>query len=54
MVAASTYRGNSCSKGKDGFGRRDVEDVVNLSKVLPHFSKADTSHLGMMGLAGEG
>lgn len=49
VVAATTYRGNSKSSGKDEFGGGDVNDIQNLIAVLPSFEMIDTNRLGMYG-----
>lgn len=51
VVIASTYRGNSCSKGNDEFGGADVNDVLNLMNALGEIPYADTSRIGMYGFS---
>ena len=49
VVAASQYRGADGGEGHDEFGGRDVDDVMNLLRVLDHEQHADTSRLGIFG-----
>jgi dipeptidyl aminopeptidase/acylaminoacyl peptidase len=49
VVVASNYRGDGISEGKDEFGGKDVNDVINLIEILPEIEGADTSKIGMYG-----
>ena len=49
VCIASQYRGNGGSEGKEEFGGRDVNDVLNLIPCLDHIRQADTSRIGMFG-----
>lgn len=49
IVIASQYRGCGGSEGKDEFGGSDIEDVVNLYKILKDYPRADTEKIGMYG-----
>jgi dipeptidyl aminopeptidase/acylaminoacyl peptidase len=49
VVVGSQYRGNDGGEGKEEFGGREVNDVVNLIPFLGYVSKADTSRIGMYG-----
>jgi dipeptidyl aminopeptidase/acylaminoacyl peptidase len=49
IVVGSQYRGNDGGEGKEEFGGKDVNDVVNLIPLLSKIDKADTSRIGMYG-----
>ena len=49
VVAASQYRGNAGGEGKEEFGGKDVNDVLNLIPLFNNLSYADTSKIGMYG-----
>jgi dipeptidyl aminopeptidase/acylaminoacyl peptidase len=49
VVAASQYRGNAGGEGKEEFGGRDVDDVLNLIKLLNSLPQADAKRIGMYG-----
>lgn len=49
VVIASQYRGNDGGEGKEEFGGKDVNDIVNLIPLLSKVDKADTSRIGMFG-----
>lgn len=49
VVAASQYRGNSGSEGKEEIGGSDVNDVLNLIPTLNEIENADTSRIGIEG-----
>lgn len=49
VVAGSQYRGNAGGEGKEEFGGRDVNDVLNLIPLFVNEQKADTSRIGMFG-----
>ncbi len=49
IIIASQYRGNSGSMGKDEFGGKDVNDVLNLIPIVKEIPQSDTSRIGMYG-----
>jgi dipeptidyl aminopeptidase/acylaminoacyl peptidase len=49
VVIASQYREGGNSEGKDEFGGKDVDDVLQLIDVLEEIEKADTNKIGMYG-----
>ncbi len=49
VCIASQYRGNGGSEGKEEFGGKDVNDILNLIPCLSTIDKADTSRIGMWG-----
>jgi dipeptidyl aminopeptidase/acylaminoacyl peptidase len=49
IVIASQYSGCGRSQGKDTFGGSDIEDVLNLQKILEVYDRADESRIGMLG-----
>lgn len=50
VVVASQYRGSSDGgEGKEEYGGKDVNDVMNLVPLLSQSLKADTSRIGMYG-----
>jgi dipeptidyl aminopeptidase/acylaminoacyl peptidase len=49
VVIASQYRGNDGGEGKEEFGGKDVDDVLNLIPALTQLPKADTTRIGMEG-----
>jgi len=49
VAAATQYRGNGGSEGRDEFGGGDLNDVLNLLPVLRQTSGVDTNRIGMMG-----
>lgn len=49
VIAASQYRGNGGSEGQEEYGGADINDVMNLKKVLAQTPIADTSRIGMFG-----
>lgn len=51
VVAATNYRGNSGSQGKEEFGGKDVNDITNLIESLHFIKSADTSKVGLFGIS---
>ena len=51
IVAATNYRGNSGSEGKEQFGGEDVNDIFNLIDALGQVEGADTSSVDLFGLS---
>jgi len=49
VVVGSQYRGNDGGEGKEEFGGKDVNDILNLLPLLAQVSSADTSRIGMFG-----
>jgi len=49
VVVASQYRGNAGGEGKEEFGGKDIDDVLNLFPLLSNVENADTSRIGMEG-----
>ena len=49
IIVASQYRGNDGGEGKEEFGGRDINDVLNLIPLLSKMTQADTSRIGMFG-----
>lgn len=49
VVIASQYRGNDGGEGKEEFGGKDVNDVINLIPVFEKLPKADTARIGIEG-----
>lgn len=49
IVIATQYSGCGGSEGKDEHGGSDLNDVLNLKKILNKHPRADASHIGMFG-----
>ncbi|WP_411030450.1 alpha/beta hydrolase family protein [Spongiimicrobium sp. 3-5] len=49
VVVASQYRGNGGGEGKEEYGGRDINDVLNLIPLLESQPNVDASKLGMLG-----
>lgn len=49
IVIATQYRGVDGGEGTEEFGGKDLNDVLNLTKVLEQLPKADTSRIGLQG-----
>lgn len=49
VIIASQYRGNGGSEGREEFGGKDVNDVLNLLDVLAEVELANTEKVGMYG-----
>ncbi len=49
VVLASQYRGNAGGEGKDEFGGRDVNDVLNLIPLADEIESANTTIWGIEG-----
>ena len=49
VVITTQYSGNGGSEGTDEFGGKDLEDVLNLYKVLQTYPLADVTKIGMYG-----
>jgi dipeptidyl aminopeptidase/acylaminoacyl peptidase len=51
VVIASQYRGNDGGEGKEEFGGKDLNDVLNLIPALSQLPNADTSRIGIEGIS---
>ncbi|MDI3320897.1 alpha/beta hydrolase family protein [Pinibacter soli] len=51
VVVGSQYRGNDGGEGKEEFGGKDIDDVMNLIPLLASISNADTSRMGIYGVS---
>lgn len=49
VVVASQYRGNGGGEGREEFGGKDINDVLNLLPCLSQIPQADTTRVGIMG-----
>lgn len=49
ITVASQYRGNGGGEGKEEFGGKDVDDVLNLIPFFDNLAGADTSRIGVFG-----
>ncbi len=49
VVIAGNYRGGGGSEGRDEYGGRDINDVLNLIEVLEEIEGADIDRIGMYG-----
>ena len=49
VIVASQYRGNAGGEGKEEFGGKDVNDVLNCMPLLNNLPQADTARMGMFG-----
>jgi len=49
VVAASQYRGNDGGEGKEEFGGKEVNDVLNLIPLFDNVKNTDTSKMGIYG-----
>ena len=49
VVIASQYRGNGGSEGKEEYGGKEINDVLNLIPLLAEIPEADTEKIGMFG-----
>jgi dipeptidyl aminopeptidase/acylaminoacyl peptidase len=49
VIIASQYSGNDGSEGKDEFGGKDLDDVLNLKLVIDELDEADSTNIGMLG-----
>jgi dipeptidyl aminopeptidase/acylaminoacyl peptidase len=51
VLIASQYRGNSGGEGREEFGGKDVDDVLNLIPLAKSLPFADPSRIGMLGFS---
>jgi dipeptidyl aminopeptidase/acylaminoacyl peptidase len=49
VVITTQYSGNAGSEGKDEMGGSDIEDVLNLQKILKKYLRANAKKIGMYG-----
>jgi len=49
IVAASQYRGNDGSEGKEEFGGKDVNDILNLIPLFDNLENANPKKMGLYG-----
>jgi len=49
VVAASQYRGNDGGEGKEEFGGKDVNDVLNLIPLFENVKNTDITKMGLYG-----
>ncbi|WP_378182205.1 alpha/beta hydrolase family protein [Aquimarina sp. SS2-1] len=49
IVIGCNYRGSGKSEGMEEFGGKDVNDILNLNKVINELPEADTTRVGMYG-----
>src|SRR5512139_2559246 len=49
VVVASQYRGNAGGEGREEFGGKDVNDVLNLLPLLDAMPEVDRGRIGMIG-----
>lgn len=49
IVIGCNYRGSGKSEGMEEFGGSDINDILNLTKVVEELPKADTNRIGMYG-----
>lgn len=51
VVLASQYRGNDGGEGKEEFGGKDVNDVLNLITMAEDLAYADSNNIFMLGFS---
>ena len=51
VLIASQYRGNSGGEGREEFGGKDVDDVLNLIPLAESLPFTDPSRIGMLGFS---
>jgi dipeptidyl aminopeptidase/acylaminoacyl peptidase len=51
VLIASRYRGNSGGEGREEFGGKDVDDVLNLIPLAKSLPFTDTDKIGMLGFS---
>ena len=49
IILASQYRGNGGGEGREEFGGKDVNDVLNLFPLIDNLPQADSDNIGMFG-----
>lgn len=51
ITITTQYSGVGGSEGKDEFGGSDIEDVLNLYKILKNYDRSNISMIGMYGVS---
>lgn len=51
IVAATNYRGNSGSEGKEEFGGADVKDIYNLAQCMQELTFTNSEKIGLFGVS---
>lgn len=51
IIIGSQLRGSSRSEGKDEFGGKDINDVLQLLNIIDHQTNADSKKIGMLGIS---
>ena len=51
IVVGSQYRGNDGGQGREEFGGKDIDDVLNLIPLMGSLPNADTSRMGIYGVS---
>jgi dipeptidyl aminopeptidase/acylaminoacyl peptidase len=51
VVEGSQYRGNDGGEGKEEFGGKDIDDVINLIPLMSSLPNSDTSRIGIYGVS---
>lgn len=51
ITIMTQYSGAADSEGEDKFGGSDIEDVLNLYKILKGYDRSDISKIGMYGVS---
>lgn len=51
ITITTQYSGAGGSEGKDEFGGPEIEDVLNLYKILKGYNRSDISKIGMYGIS---
>lgn len=51
ITITTQYSGAGGSEGKDEFGGSDIEDVLNLYKILKNYDRSNISMVGMYGVS---
>lgn len=49
IVLMTQYGGNDGGEGRDEFGGADLQDVLNLKKIVDNYRFADEKRIGMLG-----
>jgi dipeptidyl aminopeptidase/acylaminoacyl peptidase len=51
IVVGSQYRGNDGGEGKEEFGGKDIDDVINLIPLISSLPNSNTSKIGIYGVS---
>ena len=49
ILFASNYRGSTLSEGKDEFGGRDINDIINLYPIIKKYKYSDEKNICLYG-----